>query len=195
MDISPANQLFNLTDRELWIVTSADGDRRGGLVATFVCRASLVDELPRVLVALSKQHHTRQLIEVSNSFGLHLISPGQMDWLWHFGIQTGGDLDKLAGWATETAVTGAPLLTKALGWLDCRVENRMDTGDRSVYIAEVVAARFFRDEPPLTMKQLLKTAPRDRLDQLDDLRRRDSQIDAEAILAWRKARSEEQARG
>jgi flavin reductase (DIM6/NTAB) family NADH-FMN oxidoreductase RutF len=183
-----ANQLFNLTDRELWIVTSADGDRRGGLVATFVCRASLVDELPRVLVALSKQHHTRQLIEASNGFGLHLISAAQIEWVWHFGIETGRNVDKLAGRATETAVTGAPLLTEAIGWLDCRIEDRLDTGDRSVYIAEVVATRVFRDEPALTMKELLKTAPRERLDELDQLRKRDSKIDAEAILAWREAR-------
>ena len=135
---------------------------------------------------MSKQHHTHQLIEASDGFGLHLISAKQIDWVWHFGVQTGHEVDKLAGWKTETAVTGAPLLSDAIGWFDCRVETRVDTGDRTVYIAEVVAARHNRDEPPLTMQELLRLAPRDRLDELERLRKRDSAIDAQAILAWRE---------
>jgi flavin reductase (DIM6/NTAB) family NADH-FMN oxidoreductase RutF len=190
MGLSAANNLFNLTDREVWIVTAAHGDRRGGLVATFVCRASLVDSLPRVLMALSKQHHTHQLIEGSGGFGLHLISARQMDWVWNFGMQTGHNEDKLKGWDVEMAVTGTPLLSEAIGWLDCRVESRMNIGDRTVYIAEVVAAHQNRDEPPLTMQELLKLAPRERLDELERLRKRDIAIDAQAIVAWRGRQSE-----
>lgn len=193
LDVSAANQLFNLTDRELWIVTAAQGDRRGGLVATFVCRASLVDSLPRVLAALSKQHHTRQLIEESGAFGLHLISAKQIDWVWHFGMESGHTADKLSGWSTEAAVTGAPLLSEAIGWLDCRVETRLDTGDRTVYVAEVLSARQMRDEPPLTMKELLRIAPRDRLHELEQLRQRDSARDAEAIIAWRRRQAKHDA--
>lgn len=186
---SAASQIFDKTDRELWIVTASDGSRRGGLVATFVCLASLVEELPRTLVALSKQHNTWRLIETSNAFGLHLISARQLDWVWQFGLQTGRDGDKLADLNVETSVTGAPLLSDAIGWLDCRVEARTDTGDRTVYLAEAVAASMRRDEPPLTMKELLRIAPRQRLEQLKQLRQRDSKVDAQAIHAWRQRRS------
>lgn len=181
-----ATDLFNLTDRELWIVTAAHGRRRGGLVATFVCRASLVETLPRVLAALAKQHHTWQLIEDSGSFGLHLFSAEQIDWVWHFGGSSGHAADKLAGWAYQTAVTGAPLLSEAIGWLDCRVESRLDTGDRTVYVAEVVAARQNRGDAPLTARELFRLAPPERRAELDQFRQRDSAIDAEAIVAWRE---------
>ncbi|HEV3339205.1 MAG TPA: flavin reductase family protein [Pirellulales bacterium] len=193
MDIAAASQLVGQTDRELWIVTAADGQRRGGLVATFVCLASLVEELPRVLIALAKQHHTQQLIEVSGVFGLHLIAARQLDWVWRFGLRSGRDFDKLAGLAHESGETGAPLLSDALGWLDCRVETRLDTGDRTVYLAEVVAARMNHDEPPLTMKELLKIVPPERLAQLKQLRERDSRIDAQAILAWRARQGQRDA--
>lgn len=186
MQPSVASQVLGRLDRELWIVTAADGRRRGGMVATFVSHASLVDSLPRALIAVAKQHHTAQLIEASNAFGLHLISASQLDWVWHFGLESGRTLDKLAGFVVEEGLTGAPLLSDALGWLDCRVETRMDIGDRTVYLAEVVAARDNRDEPPLTMKELLRIAPPERLDDLKQLRERDSAIDAEAILAWRE---------
>jgi flavin reductase (DIM6/NTAB) family NADH-FMN oxidoreductase RutF len=185
MDLAAASQMVGLTDRELWIVTAANGQRRGGLVATFACVASLVEELPRVLIALATQHHTHQLIEASDAFGLHLIAARQLDWVWRFGLQSGRDVDKLAGLSQESGMTGAPLLSDAIGWLDCRVETRMGIGDRTVYLAEVVAARMNRSEPPLTAKELLKIAPPERLEQLKQLRERDSRIDSEAILAWR----------
>jgi len=188
MEASVASQVFGRLDRELWIVTAADGRRRGGMVATFVSHASLVDSLPRALIAVAKQHHTWQLIEASDAFGLHLISAGQVDWVWHFGLQSGCDVDKLSGFAVEEGQSGAPLLSDALGRLDCRVEARMDIGDRTVYLAEVVDARNNRDELPLTMKELLRTAPPERLDELKKLRDRDSAINAQAILAWRKFR-------
>lgn len=178
--------LLNRIDRELWLVTAADGARRGGLIATFVCQASLVESLPRMLVALAKHHHTWQLIEASGAFGLHLLGRKHLDLVWRFGLESGRDTDKFAGLATETAKTGAPLLADAFGWLDCRVEARFDMGDRTIYVAEIVDARKISDEPPLTMKQLLQIASRERLDELSRLRQHDSAIDAEAILAWRQ---------
>ena len=189
MNASAASQIFEQIDRELWIVTAANGGRRGGLVATFVSHASLVESLPRALIAVARQHHTCQLIEASKAFGLHLISARHLDWIWHFGLQSGREIDKLSGYALEQGVSGAPLLSDSLGWLDCRVETQMDTGDRTVYLAEVVAARHHRDEPPLTIKELLRISPRERLHELKQLRDRDSAIDAQAILAWRAGRS------
>lgn len=191
MNEEVAAELLSRIDRELWLVTAADGERRGGLIATFVCHASLVETLPRMLVALARHHHTWELIEASGAFGLHLLGREHLDLVWRFGLQSGRDIDKLAGLTVETATAGAPLLTDALGWLDCRVEERFDMGDRTIYLAEVVAARKISDEPPLTMKQLLQIAPRERLDELSRLRQRDSAIDAEAILTWRKQAASE----
>ena len=186
-----AAKILNQLDRELWLVTAEDGARRGGLIATFVCHASLVESLPRMLVAVAKQHHTWELIEASGAFGLHLIGHSQLDWVWRFGLESGRETDKLARMAYDTGGSGAPLLADALAWLDCRVEARFDMGDRTIYLAEVIDAQQMSHEPPLTMKQLLKIAPPERLEELSRLRQRDSAIDAAAILAWRKQASAE----
>ncbi|HEV3006792.1 MAG TPA: flavin reductase family protein [Pirellulales bacterium] len=185
-----ATELFARSDRELWLVTAQAGSRRGGLIATFVSHASLVPELPRVLIAVALQHHTWELIESSGAFGLHLIGEEQLDWVWQFGLQSGRDTDKLAGLTFETAVTGSPLLSTALGWLDCRVEARLDTGDRTAYLAQVVAARTIRDAPPLTFQRLLQLAPEERRNELRAARQRDAAIDAAAIRAWPELRVE-----
>ncbi len=189
-----AADLFALTDRELWLVTAQAPSRRGGLIATFVSHASLAPELPRVLMAVASQHFTWELIEASGAFGLHLIGEEQLDWVWRFGLPSGRDTDKLAGLAIETAVTGSPLLPGALGWLDCRVEAKLDMGDRTAYLAEVVAARNIRRASPLTIQRLLQLAPAEKLQELRALKDHDAAIDAAAIRAWRAGRRKEGVR-
>jgi flavin reductase (DIM6/NTAB) family NADH-FMN oxidoreductase RutF len=184
-----ASTIFDRLDRELWLVTACAGERRGGLIATFVSRASLVPELPRVTVGLAKHHHTWGLIEASGAFALHLIGEEQLEWVWRFGLQTGRACDKLDGLATRPGSTRAPILMDALACLDCRVEARLDTGDRTLYLAEVVDAQTMRDGAILTHKRLLERAPAEKLRALKESMARDINIDTEAILQWRGQRS------
>jgi flavin reductase (DIM6/NTAB) family NADH-FMN oxidoreductase RutF len=180
-----AAAVFERTDRELWIVTARAGERTNGLVATFVNQASIVPDMPRVLVGLARQHYTTELVEASGAFALHLIGEKRIEWVWRFGLASGRDLDKLNGLAWHAGATGSPLLDDALAWLDCRVEATLDTGDRIVYLAEVVSAGLQSPASPLTMQQLLQQAPRDKQVDLKQQLQRDAQIDAEAIRAWR----------
>jgi flavin reductase (DIM6/NTAB) family NADH-FMN oxidoreductase RutF len=188
MDETAASTLFAWVDRELWLVTAQAGGRRGGLIATFVNQASIVPELPRVVVGLAKQHQTWGLVEASGAFALHLIGEQHLDWVWRFGLESGRDADKFRGLAPHAEATGSPLLDDAVGWLDCRVEARLDTGDRTLYLAEVVQGRVTHFGPPLTFKRLLELAPPDRLAELKRQLHADSYADAEAILAWRQQR-------
>jgi flavin reductase (DIM6/NTAB) family NADH-FMN oxidoreductase RutF len=181
--------LFAQLDPPLWLVTAAAGPRRGGLVASFVSPASIVPDLPRVLVGVAKQHYTWQLIEASGAFALLLLGEGQLDWVWRFGLGSGRAADKLAGLDWRPLPTGAPLLTGAPGWLSCRVEGRLDTGDRTAYLAEVLDGELTRPGPPLTLKWMLQLAPAERLRELREGMERDSAVDAAAIRAFRDTAS------
>jgi flavin reductase (DIM6/NTAB) family NADH-FMN oxidoreductase RutF len=177
--------VFAQLDRELWLLTAAADGRRGGLIATFVNQASIVPDLPRVIVGLAKQHCTWGLVEAAGAFALHLLAEEQLDWVWRFGLLSGRDLDKLADMPARAGVTGAPIVTAAPASLECRVEARWDGGDRTVYLAEVLAGEVVRPGPFLTMKRLLQLAPPARLAELKDGLARDAAVDAEAIRAWR----------
>jgi len=185
MDVTAASTLFAWLDREIWLVTARADTRRGGLIATFVNQATIVPELPRVLVGLAAQHYTRELVESSNTFALHLLSENHLDWVWRFGLQTGRERDKFEGLRVRNTITGSPVLDDAVGWLDCRVEARLDIGDRTVYLAEVVQSGVTHFAPPLTVQRLLKLAPPARLAELKRQLHRDGEIDAEAIRQWR----------
>jgi flavin reductase (DIM6/NTAB) family NADH-FMN oxidoreductase RutF len=185
MDETAASTLFAWLDREIWLVTARADTRRSGLIATFVNPATIVPELPRMLVGLAKQHYTWELVEASNAFALHLLSEQHIDWVWHFGLQSGRGQDKFDGLRCREATTGSPVLEDAVGWLDCRVEARLNTGDRTVYLAEVVQGGVTHFAPPLTSRRLLQLAPPARQAELKRQLHQDSEIDAEAIRRWR----------
>lgn len=187
-----AASLLARLDRELWLVTSQAGDRRGGLIATFVSPASIVPDLPRVVVGLAKQHHTWGVIEASDAFVLHLLGEEHIDWVWRFGLRSGRAGDKFSGLSVQKGTTGAPVLGDALAWLECRVEARFDTGDRTVYLAEVVDGRERGTAPPLTARRMAQLATPEQLRQLRADLERDAAVDAAAIRAWR---SQQQGRG
>jgi flavin reductase (DIM6/NTAB) family NADH-FMN oxidoreductase RutF len=190
---SAVARVFDLYDPPLWLVTSAHGGRRGGLIATFAVRASIVSALPRMILGVAKQHHTWGLIEGSGGFALHLLHADQIDLAWRFGLASGHQVDKLAGLPELATPGGQPRIPDALAWLDCRCEASLDTGDRTVYLAAITDGGTApgtgetggEGAGPLTVGRLYASASPQERARLDALYARDGQVDASAILAWR----------
>jgi len=186
--IQRIQQATRHVDPQLWAITAQAGPRRGGLVATFVTKASIVTDCPRYLIGIAKQHHTWGLIEASGAVGLHLLAISQLDVVVQLGGRSGHEdaIDKLDGLPLTTLETGAPILSEAVAGFDCRVEARLDTGDRTVYLLQVHDAISIA-EPTRTLRfsDLTKQLPREQFEQLAQLYARDQEIDRRAILEWR----------
>ena len=188
MDVEQIGKVYAQLDPPLWLVTAADGGRRGGLIATTVAQASIVSELPRQLITIDKRHNTHALIEGSGSFAMHLIDETQLDLVWRFGLQSGRDVNKFAGLAFRAGSTGSPLLPEALAWFDCRVEAHIDSGDRTIYLAAVVDGRLERTDPPLTTNRFFELAPADKQKIMNEQYEHDVRLDAQSIQQWRNER-------
>ncbi len=184
--IEDAERILSHVQREIWVLTAACGGQRGGLVATFVNPVSIVREMPRLLVNLSVRHNTTDLARRSSAFALHLITERELDWIWHFGLSSGRNRDKLRGFAIRVGSTGSPILTAAAASLECRIETSMETGDRTAFLAAVVGATTSHSLEPLTMARLRELAPAEKLARLDELYTRDAAIDARLIEEFRR---------
>ncbi len=185
MNFAQVSKVYAQLDPPLWLVTAAHGERRGGFIATTATQASIVSKMPRQLITVNKRHYTHGLIEASGAFAMHLIDETQLELVWRFGLQSGRDIDKFADLPFRTGETGSPLLPAVLGWFDCRVEERMDSGDRSVYLAAVVDGRLERADSPLTNRRFFEIAPPDKKAIMDQQYEQDSRLDAKAIQQWR----------
>jgi flavin reductase (DIM6/NTAB) family NADH-FMN oxidoreductase RutF len=125
------NEVFHLYDPPLWLVTARDGERRGGFIATSATRASIVPDPAHARRGGQAPPHLG-LIEASGAFALHLLAADDIASVRRFGLASGHQVDKLAGLSPARPPTGLPLIEGAMSWLDCRIEARMDTGDRTV---------------------------------------------------------------
>jgi flavin reductase (DIM6/NTAB) family NADH-FMN oxidoreductase RutF len=185
MKTNHISQIFRSLDRELWIVTAGNSEQRGGMISTTVCQASIVDDLPRIIMGVGNHHFTHELIAATGCFVLNTIAENQLDRLWSFGLETGHDIDKLAGFRLQQGTTGTPILADAPAWLECKVEASFDTGDRTLFLAEVLDGHQTSDEKPLTIQQAVKRANASQLQALMSHKSADGLIEAAAIRKWR----------
>ncbi|EXJ13601.1 flavin reductase family protein [Imhoffiella purpurea] len=179
------SRIFDLYDTPLWLVTACDGERRGGLIATSVTRASIVDSLPRMLIVIARHHHTWRLIQSSHRCALHLMAATDLEAVWRFGLPTGHEVDKLAGLDPAATPDGNPLYGDAVAWMDGRLEFAADIGDRSLFLLQIVGGSVLHEAPVLNLDRLMRDAPPERRRELDRLYARDQRIDAAAIRSWR----------
>jgi flavin reductase (DIM6/NTAB) family NADH-FMN oxidoreductase RutF len=190
MSVSAAADLFRTLDREIWLVTSGRGEHRSGLIATSVTQASIATEAPRVIVGLARQHFTWEVVEQHRGFVLHLLPADRFDLVQHFGMQSGRDVDKFSAPEYSDDLGGGPRLNPAPGWLDCRVEASWDAGDRSFYLAEVIAAQAPSPEARLlTTRGVFSQAPAEWLPILRSQYEAAARRDVELSRRWRETQS------
>lgn len=129
------------------VVTAAhEGIQHGMTVSSFT---SVSLEPPQVLVSLSRDSRTHDLVDRSRSFGITILDASQQNISDLFAGRVPDDMDRLQGLETITLVTGAPLLKQGLAHLDCRVVTTVGSGTHTIFIADVLSARSVDEGDPL----------------------------------------------
>ena len=126
------------------VVASVTAERAPrGLTANAVASVSL--QPPLVLACVERSADTHDCIITAGCFAISMLRQSDEATARRF---AGDDIaDKFRGLAWRTEATGAPVLDDALAWVDCRVRNRYDGGDHSIFIGEVVAGDAVEAEP------------------------------------------------
>lgn len=140
-------------------VTVASGSHNNAFIATSATCASFAPPNPmRLTVQMLKLNYSYELVQESGAFAVHLLSQEQMELVRWLATASGRDRDKLGSLLHTIGVTGSPVLEDALAYLECRVINRMDAGDRVVLLADVVAGQRLKQGNLLTYDYFLATA-------------------------------------
>jgi flavin reductase (DIM6/NTAB) family NADH-FMN oxidoreductase RutF len=155
MDQAGIAEVLGKLDSEVFVLTAADGNRRNGQIVCWVLPATIVPQVPRVMVGIGRLTYTRELIEASRRFALNLLGKDQWKWVPHFGFRSGRDTDKLAGIPIDRGgATGSPLLPGIVGYVEAEVTSVLDGGAHLFYLADVVAGQLVADREPLRLSQL-----------------------------------------
>jgi flavin reductase (DIM6/NTAB) family NADH-FMN oxidoreductase RutF len=152
MDSAVAKKTLRLFSYGLYVATTAD--REGNTGAMLVNWVGQVSFEPRMLsLAVENTAHFLDVIRESGVFAVNVLESGQRELAGHFGKNTSKIGDKLIGYEWTPGSTGSPLLTEALGAVECRVVSEQPAGDHVLFTGEVVDAHYNRDGDALTMKE------------------------------------------
>ena len=120
------------------IVTAAhQGERHGMTVSSFT---SISLEPPLIMISLQTGSRTHDLVTGSNAFAVTILAEDQAEISKRFAGLIPDQDDRFEGLETETLVSGAPIITGGLAWLDCRVTQVIPAGTNTLFLAEVTAA-------------------------------------------------------
>lgn len=107
---------------------------------------------PMMAISVAPARYTHELIEESGAFVLAYPGRDLARATLFCGTNSGRDTDKFAkaGVTTEAARhVRAPLIREAVANLECRLVDRLSTGDHTAFVGEVVAAWTHERPGPL----------------------------------------------
>ncbi|MFQ5666608.1 MAG: flavin reductase family protein [Candidatus Binatia bacterium] len=115
-----------------------------GLTATAFTSVSL--EPPLVLVCIDKGSESYPHFEASRVFAVNFLAAEDEHLSQRFAVSGG---DKFSALPVRRGETGAPILSGALGYLDCRTVDIFDGGDHTIFLGQVEAGGAHDGEPLL----------------------------------------------
>ncbi|MEH2232119.1 MAG: diflavin flavoprotein [Nostoc sp.] len=120
----------------LCVLTAKEGDRSSAMLASWVSQASFSP--PGLTIAVAKDRAVETLTHTGNKFVLNILKEGNhLGLMKHFLKPFGPGQDRFADVAAEETESGSPILTDALAYLECSVQNRMESGDHWLVYATV----------------------------------------------------------
>ncbi|WP_017715797.1 diflavin flavoprotein [Kamptonema formosum] len=126
----------------LCVMSARRGDITSAMLASWVSQATF--NPPGVTVAVAKDRALESLTHTGDKFVLNILAEGKQ-LRKHFMKNFAPGEDRFAGVETKEAQNGCPILSDALAYLECSVQNRMDCGDHWVVYAVVENGHLLQD--------------------------------------------------
>ena len=118
----------------LYIISTAKGDARSAMLASWVAQASF--KPLGFTVAVAKDRAIESFMQVGDRFVLNVLEDGNYSKLMqHFLKRFAPGADRFEGVKTQLSQCGAPILTEALAFMECEVISRMECSDHWVIYA------------------------------------------------------------
>ena len=167
-------------------VTTISNGRANGLISLSAGSAGIVPEAPRVTISLTKYNLTHDLVVESGVFVMHLLGNApelidkSLEILMTLGGSSGRDGDKMSSLATKPGVTGSPILTDALSYVEARITGMLDNDENTIFVGDVVGAERLNSGGRLNIGEAWSKLPKEWLEmyehnhhpQEEDARRR-----------------------
>ena len=151
--IRPADffEALSRTAATVCVVTTDGSSGRAGLTVSSMCSVSA--EPPSLLVCVNEESGVCGILQDNAVMCVNVLRAEQAYISDAFsGRLTDPNADPFASTQWETAVTGAPVMSKALVNLDCRIKNELHHGTHYIFVGEIVSLRLNQPGAPLVYR-------------------------------------------
>jgi flavin reductase (DIM6/NTAB) family NADH-FMN oxidoreductase RutF len=139
---SPAEGLNKLFPLGCFYILSVDKKGKpSGMIASWVMQTSF--NPPLIAVSVGKVRNTYKLISQSKEFVVAMPNKHLEKEINVFGSKSGKDIDKFKETGIKTSKAKflkTPLLSEATFNHECKLIKKIDTGDHSIFVGEVVCS-------------------------------------------------------
>lgn len=135
----------------LFVLTSASEGKDSGCIINTA--GQVTSEPNRISITVNKSNFTHDLVKKSGKFNVSILSEAaNFDTFKHFGFQSGRDVDKFADYADcKRSANGLYYVTAGTnGYISAAVEQSIDLGSHTMFIAAVEDMEVLSDVPSAT---------------------------------------------
>ena len=134
----------------LFVVTAHEGGKDNGCITNTVSQVTFKPN--RITLAVDKSNYTHDMIVRMGEFNVSILSEdASFDTFKHWGFQSGRTIDKAAGIEFSRADNGVIYITSGVNAVLCaKVDNTIDLGTHSLFIASVEEAFCLNETPSAT---------------------------------------------
>jgi flavin reductase (DIM6/NTAB) family NADH-FMN oxidoreductase RutF len=130
------------------VVAARHGPLLSGMTANAIASVSV--DPPLMLASIARKAETHRAIVGSHAFAISVLADEQREVAECFALPTTATkLTRFCDAAWHEAETGSPILEGAIAYFDCRLTERHDAGDHTIFLGEIVAAGYRDDADPL----------------------------------------------
>ena len=156
--------MYKLTYGLFVLTANEDGKDNGCIINTAIQAAG---EPNQVSISVSKKNYTHDMIVRTGQFNVSILTENsRFETYKHWGFQSGKDVDKAKGFTFYRLENGVIYIVDGVNAVMCaRVEQTVDLGTHTLFIAEVTDAFVTEDTPSATYSYYhknIKPAPQSR---------------------------------
>ena len=133
------------------MLSARESDKDNGCITNTAIQ--IAESPTRMAVSCQKGNLTKEMIETSGVFNVSVLTEDvPFETIRHFGMQSGRDVDKFAGFnATKRSHNGLMYVTENTNAMfSCKVVEKLDLGNHMMFIGEVTESKVLGNNPSCT---------------------------------------------
>ncbi len=140
MDEEAKRQVLRRIPYGMFVMTATAGGKPAASTLTWMSQCSF--HPPLIMIGVQSNSLTHAAIEASGALAVNFLAESQWEIAEKFfRPPEDAESNRLHGMPCEPGPeTGSPLLTDLPAWIEARVTDRVERGDHTVYVCEVVGA-------------------------------------------------------